>query len=97
MYYRGAAAALVVYDITDGVRERPCRSIGHWLIVCRLVLAQDSFNGAKTWIEVMIIILMIVALSSTYSCPYTRLGAAATRQRRHCHRPGRQQAGYGIK
>jgi len=29
MYYRGAAAALVVYDITD----------------------QDSFNGAKTWIE----------------------------------------------
>jgi len=29
MYYRGAAAALVVYDITD----------------------QDSFTGAKTWIE----------------------------------------------
>jgi len=29
MYYRGAAAALVVYDIT----------------------AQDSFQGAKTWIE----------------------------------------------
>lgn len=29
MYYRGAAAALVVYDITD----------------------QDSFAGAKTWIE----------------------------------------------
>jgi len=29
MYYRGAAAALVVYDITS----------------------QDSFNGAKTWID----------------------------------------------
>ena len=37
MYYRGAAAALVVYDIT----------------------AADSFDGAKTWIEVRVILVVV--------------------------------------
>lgn len=51
MYYRGAAAALVVYDITDN----------------------DSFDGAKTWIEELQrqgSSDIIIALAGNKVCPH---------------------------
>lgn len=49
MYYRGAAAALVVYDIT--VHVRASLHIVDRLQFAHAFHAQDSFTGAKTWIE----------------------------------------------
>lgn len=55
MYYRGAAAAIVVYDITKKVLLLFCHFIGD---VCAnrrpsscVNFTQDSFNGAKSWVK----------------------------------------------
>lgn len=47
MYYRGAQAAIVVYDITSMVRAHDARSAR----VLTFVARQDSFERAKAWIK----------------------------------------------
>jgi Ras-related protein Rab-5C len=59
MYYRGAAAALVVYDITVYVCLLSFHIICHPSVLVQASkptmmndwCEQDSFTGAKTWIE----------------------------------------------
>ena len=52
MYYRGAAAAIVVFSVTDKVR---CGFVLHLsvsvVIACCHGCAQESFAGAKGWIK----------------------------------------------
>jgi len=48
MYYRGAAAAIVVYDITKKVAKSKFISYPYIMNVFRY---KDSFNGAKSWVK----------------------------------------------
>lgn len=67
MYYRGAAAAIVVYDITKKVTPLPfshvyvvrLQTITLWLTIILSVCLcarfpfclQETFNGAKSWVK----------------------------------------------
>jgi Ras-related protein Rab-5C len=53
MYYRGAAAAIVVYDITKKVhlpdkQNNSLRPLANHFCATSM---QDSFNGAKSWVK----------------------------------------------
>ena len=59
MYYRGAAAAIVVFDVTNPVcgapnKRCPASALAHAhpLLRCRVSSpTQDSFEGAKSWVR----------------------------------------------
>lgn len=56
MYYRGAQAAIVVYDITNQVNylsfNLVCPASIHWFSLFLFIVAgQDTFNRAKTWVK----------------------------------------------